>query len=284
MRGVYLSESRYEMIFFLRRLGMKSVLFSDMDVQFSNVRHIWDRNFLFYKQNWKISFFWTMVEPLITLFGIGFGLGSFVSQIHNVPYIEFLFPALLCNTSMIVPYFETTYSNYSKLKYQKLYSAMILSPINTQELIMGELIWATTKGLLAVFGIATVASFWSLINFQQFVALLPLLILTNWIFACVGFSATAYAKNYDWFVYISSGVIIPLSLFSGTYFPLDNLALGFKVFVNLFPLAHAVSLSRSIMTFEFNPWNLLSIVVLLFFGLFLTRFTLEKFQERLKSS
>ncbi|HPI40513.1 MAG TPA: ABC transporter permease [Pseudobdellovibrionaceae bacterium] len=262
---------------------MKSHFFPDsnLNIAFSNVKHIWKRNFLFYKKNWEISFFWTMIEPLITLFAIGFGLGSFVNQINDVPYIDFLFPAMLCNTAMIIPYFEATYSNYSKLKYQKLYSALLLSPMNASELIIGELVWATTKGFFAILGIAFVASFWSLINFQQFLALLPLLLITSWIFSCVGMASTAFAKNYDWFVYISSGLIIPLSLFSGTYFPLDNLPSAFNAFVHIFPLAHSVSLARSIMSFEFTLWSLFSLAFLLLAAVLFTRFTIKNFLTRL---
>lgn len=255
--------------------------FKIKDVFLKNLLHVWYRNFLFYKKHWEISLLWTVFEPLIVLFGIGLGLGAFVNQINNTPYIEFLFPALLCNTAMFIPYFESTYSYFSKLKYQKLYSSILLSPICPQELIFGEILWAASKGFFAVIGVSLAGVMWSLIDFQQFLLLSPLLFLTSWIFASAGVIATSLAKNYDWFIYTSSGLIIPLSLFSGTYFPMESYPLFFKVLMNLFPLAHSVSLARSLMANELNIWSSLSFIVLIAMGVFITRFAVQKFLIRL---
>ena len=93
---------------------------------------VWSRNFLYFKKTIMVSLFWIVLEPVIYLGAIGFGLGAFVSNMGGLSYIEFFFPALLCTTAMMVAFFEGTYGNYTKLTHQKTYATIMLTRVGPE--------------------------------------------------------------------------------------------------------------------------------------------------------
>ncbi|MFN7825984.1 MAG: ABC transporter permease [Pseudobdellovibrionaceae bacterium] len=220
----------------------------------SGVRHVWKRNFLAFKKTWLVSAFWILLEPTFFLLAIGYGLGSFVPTIQGLSYADFFYPALLCTTSMMVSFFECSYANFAKLNYQKTYSTMILSPLRPQEIVLGEIFWGATKGFLSVLGVTTVATIAGHdLNFGILGAWVVLTVNST-IFAALGMIIISLVKNYDGIVYPTSGFIIPMSLFSGTYYPLEQLPELLRYLSYLFPLTHSVSLVRTLVTGGSLEW------------------------------
>lgn len=244
---------------------------------------LWNRNFLFFKKTILISIFWTVFEPLMYLGAIGFGLGSFVSTVSGHSYIEFFFPALLCTTAMLVPYFECTYGNYAKLTWQKLYHSILMTPVQPQDIAFGEILWGTSKGFFGVIGVVLVASFFGMITSFQIIPGLIVLFLVAWIFSCIGMIVTSFAKNYDSFIYTTSGIIVPMSLFSGTYFPLNTAPEGFRYLFYLSPLTHGVELERNILWGQVGNESIFHFIVLIVLGWTLYNYASYRMIERLKS-
>jgi lipooligosaccharide transport system permease protein len=224
---------------------------------------VWQRNFLYFKKTWLVSIFWIVLEPVIYLGAIGFGLGSFVSNIGGLSYIEFFFPALLCTTAMLVAFFEGTYGNYTKLTHQKTYATIMLTRVGPEEIVAGELLWASSKGFFGVMGVTVVAIFFGLIDSYKILLALPVLFLISAMFSCVGMIFTSIARNYDSFIYSTSGLIVPMSLLSGTYFPLEQLPTGLRYVAYLFPLTHGVAAVRGILHNGNVWWIVAHIFVLL---------------------
>ncbi|WP_413576545.1 ABC transporter permease [Bdellovibrio sp. HCB290] len=208
---------------------------------------VWQRNFLYFKKTMMVSLFWIVLEPVIYLGAIGFGLGSFVDNMQGMSYIEYFFPALLCTTAMMVSFFEGTYGNYTKLTHQKTYATIMLTRVGPEEIVAGELMWAATKGFFGVTGVTTVAVFFGLIDSYRILLALPVLLLISALFSCIGMIFTSIARNYDSFIYSTSGLIVPMSLLSGTYFPLEQLPSGLRYLAYLFPLTHGVAAVRGIL-------------------------------------
>lgn len=223
---------------------------------------VWSRNFLYFKKTWLVSLFWIVLEPVIYLGAIGFGLGAFVNNMGGMSYIEFFFPALLCTTAMMVAFFEGTYGNYTKLTHQRTYATIMLTRIGPEEIVAGELLWATSKGFFGVVGVTIVAMVFGLIDSYRIILVLPILFLLSALFSCIGMVFTSFARNYDSFIYSTSGLIVPMSLLSGTYFPLDQLPSGLRYLAYLFPLTHAVAAVRGILHYGFSWIILLHVVVL----------------------
>lgn len=244
---------------------------------------IWRRNYLFFKRTLLVSFFWTVFEPLMYLGSIGFGLGAFVNSVQGKSYIEFFLPGLLATTAMLVPYFECTYGNYAKLTWQKIYHSMLMTPIQANDIVLGEALWGTSKGFFGVLGVTLVASFFGLIQSWYILPTLLILAMISWIFSCLGMIITSYAKNYDSFIYATSGVIVPMSLFSGTYFPLSSVPEGFRYLFYFLPLTHGVESARSIFWGQLNLNLFIHLFIMIMIAYFSYLFALHRMQKRLQA-
>jgi lipooligosaccharide transport system permease protein len=214
---------------------------------------VWSRNFLYFRKTWTVSLFWILLEPLMYLGAIGYGLGAFVSNISGQAYVDFFFPGLLCSTGMMVSFFEGTYGGFTKLTHQKTYSTIMLTRIGPEEIALGELLWSGTKGYLSVVGVALVASMFGLVDTWRIFPVMLILMLMCWLFASIAMIMTSFARNYDSFIYSTSGFIVPMSLLSGTYFPIEQLPGGLKYVAYLFPLTHAVQAVRGLLHQGFTP-------------------------------
>lgn len=239
---------------------------------------VWLRNFLFFRKTFLVSLFWTVLEPLMYLVAIGFGLGRYVEQIENLTFIEFYYPGLLASTAMMVSYFESTYPNYTKLTYQKTFVTMLLTPLNPDQILFGEILWAATKGFIGVCGVIFVSMLFGLFKIKILLAL-PILFLLCLVFAAFGLIMTSTAKNYDSFIFSTSGLIIPMSLISGTYFSIQSAPTLVRGLAQLLPLTHAVSLVRTILYRKPDLNDLISLLVLLLY-FFAFLFLARKFFSR----
>jgi lipooligosaccharide transport system permease protein len=241
-------------------------------------KNIWLRNFLHFKKNFLVSFFWVILEPLMYLGAIGYGLGSYIQMINGQSYVDFFFPGLLATTSMMVPFFESTYNNYTKLTYQKIYNHMMLTRLDSYEIVTGELLWSTFKGFFGIAGLVIIGSFFGLVTGWQIIIVVLILTLNSWIFSGIAMTITSIAKNYDSFIYATSGFLIPLTLISGTYFPINQMPLALQIVTYLFPLSHTVQLSRMVLAGQWHWIGYFHIAYLfvfayVFFTLALTRIT-----------
>lgn len=207
---------------------------------------VWSRNFFHFRKTWKVNLVWIVVEPMVYLLAFGYGLGGLISHIDSQSYIEFFFPGLLCTSATMVAFFESTYGCFVKLTQLNTYSTLLLTRLSVEEIITGEIFWATTK---AVMGAGIVAILGIIAGIGQPLALLsvlPFLFLVSWFFSCLGMWITAGAVNYDSFIYPTSGLVIPLTFVSGAYYPLAQLPNWLKYVSYASPLTQAVSASRNL--------------------------------------
>lgn len=242
---------------------------------------VWQRNFLYFKKNIGTSFFWIVFEPVVYLSAIGFGLGSFVNQMDGVSYIEFFFPALLSTTAMMVAFFEGTYGNYTKLTHQKTYTTIMLTKVGPDDIVIGELLWAASKSFIGVIGVIFIASFFGLVDSLNIVLALPVLFLIAWLFSCLAMIMTSLAVNYDSFIYAISGFIMPMSLLSGTYFPVEQMP-GFVRFLSfLSPLTHGVTAVRAILKGDWNIWIVPHVLLLVVLGYLAMQFAIYRIKNKI---
>jgi lipooligosaccharide transport system permease protein len=242
---------------------------------------IWSRNFLQFRKTWMVSLFWIVLEPVFVLGAMGYGLGSYVPQVEGMSYLEFFFPALLCNSTMMVAFFEGTYANFTKLSYSKLYHSMLLAPMDPARILSGEVLWGATKALFSAAGVILVAAALGALTSARILLALPVIFLSSLIFATFGMLVTSRVKNYDQIIYPSSGLIVPLSLFSGTYFPLSALPKPLQVLSYLSPLTHAVSAVRSLQQGQLSAMVVINVASLVLVLILLTRVAKRSFEHRL---
>lgn len=248
----------------------------------SGVSNVWMRNFILFRRLWAVNLVWIVLEPLILLVAIGYGVGSFVSNVQGISYIDFFFPGLLCISSMMVAFFESTYGNFSKLTYQKTYSTMLLSPLDPQQIVFGEIFWAATKGTFSALGLIIVAGLFGKMDTWLLVPALAIIFVSSFMFGAFGLLITTYVKNYDQIIYPTSGIIIPMSLLCGTYFPLIELPFGLRYAAYIMPLRHSVLAVRGTLLEVLPVWQILiHVLILATIGIGLTYWTCQRFRQNL---
>ena len=244
-------------------------------------KFIWFRNFLQFKRTILVSLFWVILEPLMYLGAIGFGVGSYINNINGQSYIDFFFPGLLCSTAMMVPFFEGTYTNYTKLTYQKLYNHMLLTKMTPQEIIFGEILWSTSKGAFGIAGLSLIGLMMGLVQDWKFIFVLLILLLTSWLFSSIAMLITSFARNYDSFIYATSGFLIPMTLISGIYFPINQQPLLLQIVSLILPLSHSVELCRAILAGEFRFGFYLHLAYLLILSYIILNLSIHRISKKL---
>ncbi|OFZ18054.1 MAG: hypothetical protein A2Z20_08025 [Bdellovibrionales bacterium RBG_16_40_8] len=242
---------------------------------------VWRRNFLYFRYTLFTSLTWIFIEPLLYLFALGYGLGKFVTQIDGQNYAQFIAPAMMATSGMFVAFFEGTYSTYTKLTRQNTYQTIILTPISPDELVLGEILWVTSKAFISVVSVAIVLTVMGLVPIDSLLESLGVLLLMCWVFAAMGVWLATMAKSYEWFSYSQSGFITPMSLFCGTYFPLSQLPQVLKYFSYTLPLTHGLMSVRMFFAGEWNSMFFVNVGYLLMLGVILTNLASARLERKL---
>jgi lipooligosaccharide transport system permease protein len=210
---------------------------------------VWQRNFSVYRHTWKISFLPPLLEPLFYLAAFGIGLSSLVKSFsyrgQEIAYLPFIAPALLAITIMYNAFFETSYASFVRMYYQKTFDAMLATPLTLEEVITGEIAWAATKAVIAALLMQSVISLCGLVQYPEGLLLLPLAALGGLAFAATGMVFTSLVPNIETFNLPIFLFITPMFLFSGTFFPLQNLPAWAQWLAQIFPLTHLTILVRA---------------------------------------
>ena len=246
---------------------------------------VWQRDFTVYRKSWKISFVPPLLEPLFYLTAFAVGLSGLVGNLRyqgvEVSYVQFIAPALIGMSIMYNSFFETTYTSFVRMYYQKTFDAMMATPLSLDEVITGEIVWGATRSLIAAAIMLGVISLFGLIRFPHGLLVLPLAFVGGMAFASIGICFTAIVPNIDMFNLPVFLFITPMFLFSGTFFPLENLPGWAQDLALLFPLTHLTNLSRSLCFGEFDSSMLWETGYLLLFNLIFFPLGLLKMNKRL---
>ncbi|HET7082139.1 MAG TPA: ABC transporter permease [Candidatus Limnocylindria bacterium] len=241
-----------------------------------------ERNLLVYKHGWLIilsGFF----EPLFYLLSIGFGLGALIGTIPGpggapISYQLFVAPALLASSAMNGAISESTFNFFFKLNYNKTFSAILSTPLSPGDVAVGELAWALIRGGLYAIGFMVVMVVLGLVVSPWVVLAVPAALLLGFAFGAVGMAATSFMKTWQDFDLIQL-VILPLFLFSATFYPIETYPETLRVLVQLTPLYQGVDLIRSLTVGAISPILLFHVAYLLvmgFAGLFVVSRRLDK--------
>jgi lipooligosaccharide transport system permease protein len=172
-----------------------------------------------------------------------------------VPYAAFVAPALLATSAMNGAIFDSTFNVFFKMRYTKLYDAMLATPVGPRDIALGEITWAMLRGSVysAMFLVVAVAA--GMVHSWWAVLALPAAVLIGLAFSAIGMFATTYMSSWQHFEYITL-VAQPMFLFSATFFPLTTYPESVRWLVELTPLYHGVTLVRELMLGEVG-WGLL---------------------------
>lgn len=227
------------------------------------------RNMQVYRHSW-IMLISGVFEPLFYLFSVGVGVAQLVGTVplgggQQVSYTEFIAPAMLAASAMNGAVFDATFNVFFKLKYDKLYDAVLATPVTPVDIAVGEIAWALMRGsfystafLAVMVAMGLVGSWWA-------VLVLPAAVLIGFAFAAVGMAATTYMRSWQDFEYVTLAAL-PMFLFSATFFPLSTYPPSLQWVVQLSPLYHGAALVRELTTGTVSAHSALHVLVLLALG------------------
>ncbi len=217
-----------------------------IDLPSLRARHVWSRDYNVFKKYFFSSILPFFAEPLLYILALGYGLGFFVGNIGDIPYPMFLAPGILSYSAMFAASSECTYSTFVRMHFQKTFDAVLSTPINIEDIVLGEILWAATKSLISGICIFAVIYALGLVRLESFVIILPTVTLVGLMFASLGMFFTSIVPTIDSFNYYFTLVISPMFLLSGVFFPLNgsNLPAIVPLIAWFMPLTHAVNVIR----------------------------------------
>ena len=205
---------------------------------------VWYRHVRVYSKNLISNALPPFLEPLIFLVGLGLGLSQYVPAMQGVPYIEYLASGLMITAAMFTAAFECSFGTYIRLEFDKVYDGMLGSPISADDLLVGEILWAGTKGFVFTLSVLIVTAAFGILPLGATLIAPIIGFLTGTMFGVIGLLITSTVANINQFNFFFSGFISPMFFFAGVVFPVDNLPPIVRPISEILPLTHPVRVVR----------------------------------------
>jgi len=222
--------------------------------QLSYVLSVWRRNLVLYKRTWKLNILPNFFEPVFYLAAIGVGLGNYVSGMGDGSYVDFLAPALIVVAAMNGASYEGTYNAYVRLHFEKTYAAMLTTPIQPEDVLAGEVLWAVTRACIYGGCFLIVVMAMGHVSVFAIPSALILIPLTGLLFATMAFAFCLAVPSIEFVSFYFTLYLTPLFLFSDVFFPLaDRFSGPWLWLAEALPLLHPVRLIRAAASGEWQP-------------------------------
>jgi len=227
---------------------------------------VWQRNATLYARTWKSNLLPNFFEPVFYLLGIGFGLGTLVGDVGDIPYAAYVAPGLMATTAMNGALMESTFNLFFKLKYAKTFDAILATPLGPSDVAVGEVSWSLTRGLIYAIGFLFVMLLLGLVLSPSGILAIPGALLIGLAAASVGMAATTWMRKWQDFDMVAV-LTTPMFLFSGTFFPISVYPDWLRIIVELTPLYRGVHMLRSFTTGVIEPAVVFDIAYLSVMGI-----------------
>jgi lipooligosaccharide transport system permease protein len=220
-----------------------------MSVSLPHAVAVWRRNASMYRRIWMLNILPNFFEPVLYLLSIGIGVGAYIHQMGGISYAAFLAPGLVCVAAMNGASFEVTYNIFVRLNFEKQYDAMLTTPIQPDDVLVGEVLWAVTRASIYGSCFFIVVALFGLAPLPSALLVLPVIPLTGLLFASIGIAFSLRIQTIDLYSFYFTLFLTPLFLFSDVFFPLKERLTGNWLWVaEALPLLHPVRLARSAFT------------------------------------
>jgi lipooligosaccharide transport system permease protein len=211
-------------------------------------RMLVERSLLVNRRTWLavVSGFF---EPLFYLVAMGVGFGALTGDMvgpggRPITYVAFVAPALLAASAMNGAVYDSTFNIFFKFKYAKVYDAMLATPLGPIDVAIGEIAWALLRGGLYAAGFFAVMVAMGLVVSPWSLLIVPAALFIAFGFAAVGMACTTFMRSWQDFDLVQLA-LMPMFLFSTTFFPLTVYPAGVRIAVQCFPLYHGIEIMRA---------------------------------------
>ena len=208
---------------------------------------VWRRNLLVWRKLAIASVLGNIADPLLYMLALGYGIGSMIGEVGGMSYVAFIGTGMVCQSAMFTSSFEGMYSAFSRMHVQRTWEAIINAPIALDDVVLAEWIWCATKSVMSTAAILVVILALGFGHTWLALWVLPLGFLVGLCFGAFGLVMNSLAPGYDFFTYFFTLVLTPMLLFSGVYFPVEQMPAWLGAVANLLPLKHAIDIARPLM-------------------------------------
>jgi len=237
-----------------------------MSVSLPHALSVWRRNAAMYRRTWMWNILPNFFEPVLYLMAIGIGVGAYIDQMGGLSYAAFLAPGLVCVAAMNGASFEVTYNIYVRMNFEKAYDAMLTTPVEPDDVLAGEILWALTRSCIYGGCFFVVIALWGLAPMPSSLLAIAIIPLAGLLFAAIGIAFSLQIQTIDIFSFYFTLFLTPLFLFSDVFFPLKERLSGAWLWVaEVLPLLHPVRLARMAFRGDLSPvvaWDVGYILVL----------------------
>jgi len=242
------------------------------------------RNAIAYRRYW-IAFVSGFFEPLFYLGAVGFGVGRFVGTVEyggvELEYASFLAPGMLAASAFNGALFDGFFSPFFKLNWMKTYDGIIATPVNVSDIAVGEVIWALIRGTIYSTGFILVMLALGLVHSLWAILALPAVMISGAALSAGAMVMTAKTKEISSLEKVMTLIVIPMFLFSGTFFPVSQYPDWLRPIVQLTPLYHSASLLRALTTGQVTAGQLADLAYLIAMFVLCSALTIRFMRRRL---
>ncbi|GEL15021.1 ABC transporter permease [Pediococcus cellicola] len=225
----------------------------------NSIKHVIERNYMSFKKLFKISVFPNLLDPILYLVAMGIGLAGFVGNVESMSYFMFVTSGLVAATGMNAATNEATTNAFIQMRVEKTYYAISMTPVNLQDIVIGQAVWAGVRSTIFGSLFLIIAAFLGAVQSWLVIAIPLVLFLNGLLFGLLGLIFTIIVPNRDYLNYYVMLIIQPLYMFSDTFFPISSMPKWLRPYSWFSPLYHAVNVCRSLMIGSITNvgWNIL---------------------------
>ncbi|MHB0980773.1 MAG: ABC transporter permease [Thermoleophilia bacterium] len=242
---------------------------------------VWRRDAYVFVKLWKTNLFPPLIEPYLYLLALGLGVGFYVSAIDGVDYLTFVAPGIIVTTSIMQATFECTYGSYFRMAFQSTFDAIISTPVSPEEVSLGEISWGATRAVINAAALMVSLAIFGRLDLVWAPVILALQFLVGLQFAALSLLITSKVRQTEYFNFFLSGVIFPVQMLTGAFFPLSRIPEVLQPVAWAVPLTSAIDLTRGIMLDRLGMHSLLELAYLLVTTLVFTELALRSMRRRL---
>lgn len=224
---------------------------------------MWQRNATVGRKTLVTTLTPRFLEAIAYLAIMGLGLGAYLTRVEGVPYVDFIAPGVAAATVMFGAVIETTYNSFVRIHVRRVVEAVITTPLSLADVVVGEYLWAATRAVVYGVVFLVVMAAFGLVA-SPLAALAPLVFAVGALtFAVLGMAYTAMVTNIEHYNIFFTGILTPMFLFGGVFFPFTELPAWAQAVGWCLPLSHLVEATRDLTLGGAGPSTLAHVGALL---------------------
>lgn len=217
---------------------------------------MWQRNATVGRKTLATTLTPRFVEAIAYLAIMGLGLGTYLTTVEGVDYVDFIAPGVAASTVMFGAIIETTYNSFVRIHVRRVVEAVVTTPLSLADVVVGEYLWAATRAVAYGCVFLVVMAAFGLVH-SPLAVLAPLVFVVGALtFAVLGMAYTALVSNIEHYNIFFTGVLTPMFLFGGVFFPFSDLPDWAQVVGWCLPLSHLVAATRDLTLGGAGPMTL----------------------------